>query len=735
MSVTDGHGGADWKNFTLSVLNVNDVPVITTEVDTDVFDGMTYLVDFDAFDVDPTIDILTWNVTTNGSWLIFNETTGVLNGTPMNVDIGWYYVDINVDDGNGGRDWLNYTLTVMNMNDEPIITTTDNVTAIEDMRYNIDYDAIDADPTNDTLEWSLYTDAAWLEINASTGILNGTPTNADVGSYRVMIKVVDGQGEFATREFLLNVKNINDAPVILTMDKMDATEDKFYSRYYNADDIDITGDTLNWSLTTNAFWLALADNHLHGMPGNEEVGSFWVNVTVADGQGGSDWTNFTLSVYPDFDGDGLNDTVDPDDDNDGVNDTQDDFPFDANESTDNDGDGIGDNGDDDDDNDGWNDTFENLVGTDALNNNSIPTDTDGDLTPDTLDGDDDNDGWSDQEEDIYGTDALDNSSAPLDTDNDGTPDAWDQDDDGDDWADSIEVLVGTDPLDGSSVPSDEDGDGVADLVDADFKKGLAGEAEAETPAWAYIVLILMIIGWLVALLMISKKPTEAVEAEEKKGDIEHEIWEPGEEEEGEYEEEEEEIEVAENLEEESVPEEGLETSGVTTEEVKEEEEVEKGPEENEAAIKDVQKRMKKVKHYYKNKKISKKKYVHLMKKYKRMLKEDQAERGIKPEEGTLEEEPEVKEEVEVEPEELAVVEKAEDRGEAAEGEEKETVEAEEEEEVEEADEIEEEAVKEDAEEVDEKEGVEEANEEIAILKVIIEEEDEEEEGIYTEEIR
>ena len=68
----------------------------------------------------------------------------------------------------------------------------------------------------------------------------------------------------------------------------------------------------------------------------------------------------------------------PDSDGDGVPDAQDDFPQDANETTDTDNDGIGDNADEDDDGDGMPDAWEIVNNLDPLDEDDATGDPDGD---------------------------------------------------------------------------------------------------------------------------------------------------------------------------------------------------------------------------------------------------------------------------------------------------------------------------------------------------------------------
>jgi hypothetical protein len=298
VKVIDGDGGIAENAFTLRVYNINDAPEITTVDVTTATEDETFSVDYDAEDIDPTGDELTWSLSTDAEFLSINPSTGVLSGTPDNEDVGSFSVIVTVSDGNGGLTNTIFTLMVENVNDRPTISGTNIVTAVEDSEYYVDYDADDIDPTGDLLIWILNSNAGWLILDPVTGELRGIPNNDDVGSYWVNVSVSDGMGGLTSTIFTLTVENVNDRPTISGIDLITALEDTEYYVDYDADDIDPTNDLLVWILNTNADWLKLnpATGELTGIPDNADVGSYWVKVTVSDGKGGFANRDFKLTV-------------------------------------------------------------------------------------------------------------------------------------------------------------------------------------------------------------------------------------------------------------------------------------------------------------------------------------------------------------------------------------------------------------------------------------------------------
>jgi hypothetical protein len=108
--------------------------------------------------------------------------------------------------------------------------------------------------------------------------------------------LTDGNGMSDEISFTIQVHNVNDPPVITTENVLVALEDTEYSVNYTALDIDPTDDVLTWERDTDADWLTLDDTLLHGTPTNDDVGKYTVLITVKDGNGGSDSTQFRLEV-------------------------------------------------------------------------------------------------------------------------------------------------------------------------------------------------------------------------------------------------------------------------------------------------------------------------------------------------------------------------------------------------------------------------------------------------------
>lgn len=295
ISVSDGNGGSDWTRFTITVENTNDDPKITTSPQGSVNEDSVYSIYLEAEDIDPVSTSFFWSMETDASWLAL--TGNHLHGNPKNGDVGSYWVNISVRGSDGGSDWLNFTVSVINTNDNPIFTFTPDTTATEDLLYSSLLSAVDPDPTSDDLIWALETGPDWLSIDSSTGWLNGTPENDDVGSHNINVSVRDGNGGLDWKEFTIVVSNTNDDPEITTRTPPSTVnEDTEYSVHFSAVDIDPTQSNFEWSMETNATWLSLDGNHMHGIPTNGDVGIYEVNITLRDGDGGSAWRYFTVEV-------------------------------------------------------------------------------------------------------------------------------------------------------------------------------------------------------------------------------------------------------------------------------------------------------------------------------------------------------------------------------------------------------------------------------------------------------
>ncbi len=181
---------------------------------------------------------------------------------------------------------------------DPIIITTDILTCYEDEEYVVHYEAFDADSPFMSLNWTLITDASWLNMS-ELGSLYGTPTNDDVGTHNVKVIVDDGYNEDST-SFIIEVINTNDAPDIIAhpVENDHTFEDMLYSFKLVAEDVDPTADIMNWSVSTDADFLTINSKTglLRGLPVNSDIGHYEVIVTVTDNNGGYDSYLFNLSV-------------------------------------------------------------------------------------------------------------------------------------------------------------------------------------------------------------------------------------------------------------------------------------------------------------------------------------------------------------------------------------------------------------------------------------------------------
>ncbi|MBU2882020.1 putative Ig domain-containing protein [Psychrosphaera sp. B3R10] len=166
---------------------VNAAPAISSTAQTSGSAGDAYTYTVTATDADG--DTLTYAATTLPSWLSFDTATATLSGTPTATDNGDHDVTITVSDGTDTTT-SSFTISVTVPNTAPMVTSTSMTAATENTAYSYTLTGSDAD--GDTLTLSATTIPSWLSFDANSGVLSGTPAQADVGDHSVVLTISDG---------------------------------------------------------------------------------------------------------------------------------------------------------------------------------------------------------------------------------------------------------------------------------------------------------------------------------------------------------------------------------------------------------------------------------------------------------------------------------------------------------------------------------------------------------------
>ncbi|MEL4239419.1 putative Ig domain-containing protein [Shewanella xiamenensis] len=295
LRATDVDGLTAEQSFSIVVANVNDAPTITSSAQTSATQDAAYSYTLVATDSDVG-DSVTLSAVTLPSWLSFNAATGVLSGTPTNANVGSHAVVLRATDVDGLTAEQSFSIVVANVNDAPTITSSAQTSATQDTVYSYTLVATDSD-VGDSLTLSAVTLPSWLSFNAATGVLSGTPTNANVGSHAVVLRATDVDGLTAEQSFSIVVANVNDAPTITSSAQTSATQDAAYSYTLVATDSDV-GDSVTLSAVTLPSWLSFnaATGVLSGTPTNANVGSHAVVLRATDVDGLTADQSFTIAV-------------------------------------------------------------------------------------------------------------------------------------------------------------------------------------------------------------------------------------------------------------------------------------------------------------------------------------------------------------------------------------------------------------------------------------------------------
>ncbi|HEX9708693.1 MAG TPA: hypothetical protein VGB42_01760, partial [Candidatus Thermoplasmatota archaeon] len=323
LTAMDTKGSSVVQRINVTITPVNDAPrfdpsqistINTTVVGTQ---GQPLALQFAFWDVDDQVSALAITIAGNHASAWDNSTfpTGDPNRGILNLSIGPFAADNSVV----GRNDFNITfcdagglcttvqlhVTILNINDPPRIDPLAPVQyAQQGERFQLTITASDPDdlipgqaPT--TFYWS--DDTTFFDVVG--GLIDFVPTNAQVGTWQIIVRVNDSQLT-ASYTFQLVVNNTNDAPVLpATWPDIIVSQDQFYS---GTDIVATDLDLSLWELNVPESLVYADDTPLFnvetvsspkptGEPQylarisfkatNEQVGTWNVNITVSDAAG------------------------------------------------------------------------------------------------------------------------------------------------------------------------------------------------------------------------------------------------------------------------------------------------------------------------------------------------------------------------------------------------------------------------------------------------------------------
>jgi VCBS repeat-containing protein len=220
-TVSDGNGGSASASVALTVNPRNDAPTVDAGIGNTAATEdapFAFVVPANAFaDVDAG-DTLAFAATlANGAplpaWLTFDAATRTFSGTPANDDVGAHAVRVTATDSGALAVFADFTITVANTNDAPIVLASlPDQAATQDspFAFAIDAGAFSDPDAGDVLQFTaaLASGGAlpdWITFDPVTRTFSGTPGTGATGNFDLRVTATDAAGLSASADFSLLV--------------------------------------------------------------------------------------------------------------------------------------------------------------------------------------------------------------------------------------------------------------------------------------------------------------------------------------------------------------------------------------------------------------------------------------------------------------------------------------------------------------------------------------------------
>jgi hypothetical protein len=346
INVTDSEGSLSERSFVIEILGDNQASWNSSMQDAFIiYEGNETYLNFSQNVTDVDGDSLTFSFTNDSAFSSFriNSSTGVINFTAIDVDVGYHNITINASDGK--LDSLkSFNFTVLNVNDSPSIIlplevtnasidANSNINSTEDNATLITLWIDDEDFKIPSSQKSYYNESLTVNLtiqgpnpnlfsftrdngfptqifpNKTMYLSVFTPNKSDVGTYNVTINVTDLGNLSSYLRFNLTIFESQHSPVLGSLENQTTRINQSFSYDINATDsedgADDTGNlTFSYSFLSGTDFIANNESLFNTTTGvfnltfnSSQGGKYHLNITVNDTGGAIDSDTFWIHVY------------------------------------------------------------------------------------------------------------------------------------------------------------------------------------------------------------------------------------------------------------------------------------------------------------------------------------------------------------------------------------------------------------------------------------------------------
>ncbi|MEE3233542.1 MAG: putative Ig domain-containing protein [Candidatus Latescibacterota bacterium] len=200
--------------------------------------------------------------------------------TPTIADTGKYILGLKsyAADGSFGRHY--FPIRVRPLNEIPYSLTKPDTSAKEDTPYNFAIRANDID--GDNILYRLTNGPQNLSIDINSGVVTWLPTQEQVGSHDITVRIEDSRGATSDYSWSVSVQPSNDAPVIISQPDTLAQEDVPFQYNLLVSDPD-PGDVFFPTLITGPLGVSIDSiGSLIWTPLQSQIGRHQIEIMVRD---------------------------------------------------------------------------------------------------------------------------------------------------------------------------------------------------------------------------------------------------------------------------------------------------------------------------------------------------------------------------------------------------------------------------------------------------------------------